>query len=130
MRAFMALTVALMISLPAIAQEMDLQRGLRNYQAIIAGKSDLSKLSPQEQQEVLAVSRLIRRRSDDGSEECQDARSAAESAASELEYSSRRLRNCASAGDYQDDCSSEFRRVRNAQSTYESAVSGVQSSCD
>jgi hypothetical protein len=62
--------------------------------------------------------------------ECEDARDSAESAASDLASYSRRLQRCAEAGNYSDDCSSEFRRVRNSHSDYESAVSEVSSYCE
>jgi hypothetical protein len=62
--------------------------------------------------------------------DCEDAKSSAESAASDLSSYSRRLQRCAEAGDYSDDCSTEFRRVRSAHSDYESAVSEVSSYCE
>ena len=62
--------------------------------------------------------------------DCEDARSNAESAASDLASYSRRLQRCADNGDFSDDCSSEFRRVRSAHGDYESAVSEVSSYCD
>jgi len=62
--------------------------------------------------------------------DCGDARSSAESAAIDLADYSRRLQRCAEAGDYSDDCSSEFRRVRSSHSDYESAVSEVSSYCE
>ena len=111
-------------------QAINLQRGLRNYQEVVSGKKKLEQLSPQERQEVLLVYRRIKAQSDEGkSPDCRDARSRAESAASELSDRSRKLRNCAEAQDYADDCSSEFRRVKNAQSDYEDAVSSVNSEC-
>ncbi len=62
--------------------------------------------------------------------DCEDARSAAESAASDLAGHSKRLQRCAESGDYSDDCSTEFRRVRSSHSGYESAASEVSSYCD
>ena len=64
------------------------------------------------------------------SSECHDARRQAQSAASELASYSRRLQNCAESGDLSDDCSSEFRRVRNSYQDYESAVSSYSSECE
>ena len=65
-----------------------------------------------------------------GNSDCQDARDQAQSAASDLASYSRRLQRCAENGDYSDDCSSEFRRVRSSHSDYESAVSEESSYCD
>ena len=62
--------------------------------------------------------------------DCEDARTTAESAASDLASYSKRLQRCAENGDYSDDCSSEFRRVRSSHSDYESAVSEVLSYCE
>ena len=116
-------------SLPAHSQ--DLQRGLKNYQEIMRGTKKVEQLSPQEKQEVIITyQRLAARKSgNDKSPDCQDARSRAESSASELADYARRLRDCAESQDYNDDCSSEFRRVKNSYSDYESAVSSVGSYC-
>ncbi len=122
------LTVLCVFSGSLVAQ--DIQRGYKNYQDIINGKKKLEQLSRQEQQEVLLVHRRLQATSSgDKSPECRDAISRAESSASELANYARRLRNCAEAQDYSDDCSSEFRRTRNAHSDYESAVSSVGSYC-
>lgn len=111
-------------------QAFNIQRAVRNYQEVMSGKKKLEQLSLQERQEVLVVYRRMKAQSEEGkSSECRDARSRAESAASELADRSRKLRNCAEAQDYSDDCSTEFRRVRNAQSDYEDAVSTVGSEC-
>jgi hypothetical protein len=125
-------TVALasvLLAIPAPAQ--DLQRGLRNYQDIMSGKKKLEQLSPQEKQEVIIIHRRLQaqRYGSNQSPDCRNAVSRAESAASELADYSRRLRSCAEAQDYTDDCSTEFRRVRRAHSDYEDAVSSVNSYC-
>lgn len=113
----------------AIAQEV--QRGLRNYQDIMSGKKKLDQLSPQEKKEVLVFFSRIRHQSNSGkSAECRDSLSQAESAASELADYARRLRNCAEAKDFSEDCSTEFRRVKNAYDDYEDAVSSVSSYCN
>ena len=114
------------------ATAQDLQRGLRNYQEIMAGRKKLDQLSPQEQQEVLIIFRRVRAAQNRSgkSSACRDAQERAESAASELADRARKLRNCAEAQDYSEDCSSEFRRVRSAHSDYESAVSSIQSECN
>jgi hypothetical protein len=68
--------------------------------------------------------------SDDWQKECLNANDQATSAASDLADRARRLQRCAEAGDYSDDCSTEFRRVKNAQSNYEAAVTEVSSKCE
>lgn len=115
--------------LPAHSQ--DLQRGLKNYQEIMRGTKNLDQLSPQEKQEVIIIYQQLNtwRSGNDKSPDCQDALSRAESSASELADYARRLRNCAESQNYNDDCSSEFRRVKNSYSDYESAVSSVGSYC-
>jgi hypothetical protein len=62
------------------------------------------------------------------SSDCQDARSTAESTASELASYAKRLQRCAESADLSDDCNSEYRHVRSAYDDYESAVSDVSSS--
>ena len=62
--------------------------------------------------------------------ECEDARSSAESAASDLSSYARRLAQCADNQDFSDDCYTEFRRVKSAHGDYESAVSEVSSYCE
>jgi hypothetical protein len=132
-RAFLRDFTALLLGLTlvSLAASQDLQRGLRNYQDIIGGRKKLEQLSPQEQGEVIQVHRLLKARSgkEGASSACRSARSEAANAASELADYSRRLRNCAEAEDFTDDCESEFRRVKNAHSDYESAVSNVSGSC-
>lgn len=60
---------------------------------------------------------------------CEDATSEAESAASDLAGYARRLQQCAENEDFSDDCYTEFRRVKSAYDSYESAVSEVSSNC-
>jgi len=62
--------------------------------------------------------------------ECEDARSRAESVASDLSSYARRLEQCADNQDFSDDCYTEFRRVKSAHGDYESAVSEVSSYCE
>jgi hypothetical protein len=110
----------------------DLQRGIRNYRDILAGRKTLEQLSTQERQEVLMIFRRLQSQGAESgrSSDCRDARSRAESAASELAGYARRLQSCAEGEDFSDDCGSEFRRVRNAYSDYEAAVSEVSGYCN
>jgi hypothetical protein len=113
------------------AFDQDLKRGLQNYRAIMSGQKKFEQLSPDERKEVLIILRAMqsRTRSEGKSPECRDALDRAESAASDLEHYTKRLGTCAANRDFDDDCSTEYRRVRNAHSDYESAVSDVQSYC-
>lgn len=127
------LSVILAFAVPAIAQEFNYQRAAANYRAVITGQKKLEQLTEQEQKEVITMARVVRAgsaSSDDGSGECREARERAESAASELADYARRLKSCAESGDTSDDCSTEFRRVKDAQHDYESAVSDVSSNCN
>jgi Sec-independent protein translocase protein TatA len=127
---FVAILLVSMCDSPILAQDM--QRGIKNYQDIMAGRKKLEQLSPQERQEVLIIFRRLQslRGESGASSDCRDARRRAEDAAAELANYTRRLQNCAQAQDYSDDCSTEFRRVRNAHSEYESAISDVSSYCN
>jgi hypothetical protein len=50
-------------------------------------------------------------------------------AVNEIDYTSRRYIRCIEGSGGADDCSSEFRRLKNAQSDFETAVSGISSYC-
>ena len=116
--------------MPIAAQDM--QRGLRNYQDVMAGRKKLEQLSPAERQEVLTIFRRLQssREESGRSRECRDARRQAGEAADELACYARQLQMCAEARDYSDDCASAFQAVRNAHDDYESAVSDVESYCN
>ena len=138
-KALLAIVIALSSSFASIEtraqstqeRQFDFQRGLRNYQDIVGGRKKLEQLTPQERQEVLAVHRRVRSKTEDGkTAECRDARETAATAARELADRSRRLRNCAEAEDYSEDCSTEFRRLKGAYGDYEDAVSAVGSNCN
>jgi hypothetical protein len=60
---------------------------------------------------------------------CDGAVSSYNSALSDIESALKRYANCVSSSRGSDDCSSEFRRLRSAQSDFESAVSEYQSEC-
>ena len=62
--------------------------------------------------------------------ECSDATSAYNSAISDVSDALKRYTRCLSGSNGHDDCSTEFRRLKNAQSDFESAVSEYQSECD
>ena len=130
---FTVAAIALVVGFfqPAITSGQDLQRGLKNYQDMIEGRKKLEQLSPQERQEVIIIHRGITSHGQGSvNSECREARARAESAASDLADYARRLRNCAEAQDFSDDCSTEFRRVRNAHSDYEDAVSAMSTCCN
>jgi hypothetical protein len=62
--------------------------------------------------------------------DCEDAISSYNSAVSDISTALRRYSNCISASQGRDDCSGEFRRLRNAQGDFESAVSRYGSECN
>jgi hypothetical protein len=63
-------------------------------------------------------------------EECRDAVDRYNSALDDVSSTLRRYASCVSSSRGHDDCSSEFRRLRNAQDDFESAVSEYESECN
>ncbi|MGN6094271.1 MAG: hypothetical protein ACTHOL_18120 [Luteibacter jiangsuensis] len=117
-----------LVPISAIAQ--DSERGLRNYQAIVNGQKRLDSLSPEEQREVIFVYRAMKDAHDGtNTTECQSAREGARAAASESLGYAKRYMQCLANADLTEDCSSEFRREKNAQEDYENAVLSVQGEC-
>lgn len=127
----LAIVGAVLLMATGAAHAQGYERAVRNYQAVISGQKKLTDLTQQEQAEVLAVARAISRQApSDASEECRSARDEAESARQELQDRAKRLMRCAEGSDLSsDDCDSEARRARNAQSDFSSKVSSVQSEC-
>ena len=124
-----ALAICLLYATNPVAAQ-DWNRALRNYQEVIQGKKRLDQLSPAEQREVMTILRAVQSRgSSNDSSSCREAKERAESAANELSDYARKLRNCADAKNFSDDCSTEFRRTRSAFDDYETASSGVLSYC-
>ena len=121
------LIAGILVALAGSAQ--DLQRGLRNYQDVIGGRTTIRQLSDQERSEVLQVRRNLQAGRAKAAAECENALAQARSAASALADYSRLLKNCAEAANFSDDCGAEFRKARTAQRDYESAVSSVGSNC-
>jgi hypothetical protein len=64
-----------------------------------------------------------------GQRECQDAIDRYNSTLDDVSSTLRRYANCVSNSRGSDDCSSEFRRLRSAQSDYEDAVGTYQREC-
>lgn len=124
-----SVVLALMAATPAAS--LDTARALANYRAVIAGTKQLSQLTPEEREEVLLFARAMSRSAPSGgSEECRDAKQDADYKRRELVDYARRLMRCAESSDLTDNCYTEARRARNAQSDFESAVSEVDSECD
>jgi hypothetical protein len=61
--------------------------------------------------------------------DCQSAVDAYNSATQDISSYSRRYLNCVSGSAGRDDCSSEFRRLKSAQSDFETAVSDHHQYC-
>lgn len=61
--------------------------------------------------------------------DCSDATASYNSAVDDISTYLKRYVQCVSSSDGNDDCSTEFRRLKNAQSDFESAVSDHQSYC-
>lgn len=85
---------------------------------------------------ILAIANIANGRASDRDDlrqlvgwDCESAVSDYNNAVSEIDSYVRRYVNCVSGSQGQDDCSSEFRRLKNAQSDFKSAVSDYQSYC-
>jgi hypothetical protein len=63
-------------------------------------------------------------------EECRDAIDRYKSAVDDISQALKRYASCVQDSNGRDDCSSEFRRLRNAQNDFESAVSSYESECN
>jgi hypothetical protein len=107
-----------------------LAQGMELYRDVLSGRRTQESLTLEEQQLVTIAVRVLRASSSRSSNsECREARERARSAADEVASYTRKLGSCVDSDDFTDDCSTEFRRVRNAHSDYESAVSSVNSYC-
>lgn len=62
--------------------------------------------------------------------DCSDARNQYGQAISDVSDALSRYTRCVSGSRGQDDCSTEFRRLKYAQSDFESAVSAIGSYCE
>jgi len=113
------------------SQNFDYKKAYQLYLQVLRGEKKLENLTPDERKQVLIMHRIISSSKDnEGSEECQEAKERAHSAAGELGYYANKLKNCAETYDFSDDCYTEFRRTKNAFEEYEAAVSEVSSECD
>jgi hypothetical protein len=64
------------------------------------------------------------------SSECTYAVDSYNSAVDDISYGLKRYAQCVEASQGSDDCSSEFRRLKNAQDDFETAVSNYQIDCE
>ena len=62
--------------------------------------------------------------------QCKAAIESYNSALSDISSSLRRYTNCVNDSQGKDDCSSEFRRLKSAQSDFETAVSEYEANCE
>jgi hypothetical protein len=62
--------------------------------------------------------------------DCGDATSIYNIAISDVSDAIRRYTRCLSSSNGHDDCSSEFRKLKNAQSDFETAVSQYETECN
>ena len=63
-------------------------------------------------------------------EECASAVDEYKSAVSNIDYTLKRYVRCVGASAGRDDCSTEFRRLKGEQDSFESAVSDIEANCD
>jgi hypothetical protein len=78
----------------------------------------------------LCLVMLTTRTSPARASDCQDAVSQYNSVISDISSTLRRYSSCVSASNGHDDYSSEFRRLKSAQSDFEDAVSKYMSECN
>lgn len=78
---------------------------------------------------VTAFTFLIAGISPANASDCGDAINRYNSALSEVTYTLKRYATCVADSAGKDDCSSEFRRLKNSQDELESAVSEISSYC-
>lgn len=124
---WLGLAAATLIAvMPSNAQ--DLQRGARNYQALMDSRIKLQDLSPAEQHEVLDAIRA-KEVTGNGSQECERARSSTRNAADDEMTYVQRLTQCIEGSRQTDRCGTEFERVRSAHHGYELAVSTRERVC-
>jgi hypothetical protein len=64
------------------------------------------------------------------SSDCQDTISRYNSAIDDVASTLKRYSSCVSSSNGKDDCSSEFHRLKTAQSDFEDAVNAVRSECN
>ena len=62
--------------------------------------------------------------------DCSDARDQYNQAIDNVSYALRRYTGCISGSAGQDDCSTEFRRLKDAQDDFEGAVTAIGSYCE
>ncbi len=65
-----------------------------------------------------------------GPEECRDAVDHYNSVLEDVSSTLRQYGKCVASSQGHDECSMEFRRLKNAQDDFESAVSEIESECD
>ena len=102
------------------------------YFKVKQGLISFQSLTPAQQKNVIELDMLLSDTSTQtgDSSECREAREDADSSSDELAHYARRLMNCALSKDFDDDCSTEFRRAKNAFYEYESDSSDFDSYCD
>ena len=76
------------------------------------------------------IARLDRAAEVPATADSSDATDTYNSAIPDVSDALKRYTRCLSSSNGHDDCSSEFRRLKNAQSDFESAVSGYESECN
>ena len=128
--AILIVTLASLCSTASAQEDCITTEYLELYQKFVIGSIDYTKQDAKTQACLATIHSLMARSQAPSSKsECEDAWSSANSAADDVETYAKRLIRCVSSGDFNDDCSSELRRVRNAHSDYEQYVYEVQSYC-
>jgi len=105
-------------------------RGEQNLQEILAGRRTLEQFSSTEQLEIINAYKAIHPSQDKKiSEECENLLNSSKDASNAISEYSKKLQYCIVSGNYVDECYSEFRRIKNAYSDYETSVATFKSRC-
>ena len=111
---FTMFAVVLVLLNPTNAMS-DMERGLKNYQAIISGEKKSKDLTPEELQEVITIHSIFKRQAAGGGDGCDNAYSrcvkSCESETNYFDYDTSNYRELYNT-DYASNCSDACRRGR------------------
>lgn len=125
MRIFITICLLLSYSLLSAQSLSDFEKAAKLHSQVISGERKFESLTPNEQQQVLAVQQLFINSCGDLHGKCKDVCEAA----NELKSAADDLSNCAKRHDYSNDCRSKFRETKYKFESYESAVSDATGDC-
>lgn len=124
------LLAVFLVCLAAVASAQQLPSNynqlIKLYQDVISGRRSTQTLTPQERQEVLLMHSVMARSCGRLQGKCEVVCEAA----NQLEDAAKDLAQCAARHDFDDDCGSRARDVRDAADDYEAATSDAGGDCN